>query len=101
MWPLNLTARSFLRLPGATATAWAVFDVAWYRATYADATASLADAPADAVLEFYFETGQSLGDSPNMLFDEAWHRRAYPGIATLVEEGRFPSAFDAWCRGGC
>jgi GT2 family glycosyltransferase len=47
------------------------------------------------------DTGQRLGHSPNMLFDEAWHRRAYPGIAALVEAGTFPSAFDAWCRGGC
>ncbi|HEY4041618.1 MAG TPA: glycosyltransferase [Rhodopila sp.] len=36
-----------------------------------------------------------------MLFDEAWHRRAYPAMAALVEAGHFPSAFDAYCRGGC
>ena len=28
-------------------------------------------------------------------------RQVYRGIAALVEAGQFPSAFDAWCRGGC
>ena len=98
---LNRPARDLLRLPGATSIPWAVFDANWYRATYAEAAAHLDGAPADAVLAFYFDVGQGLGHSPNMLFDEVWHRRAYPGIAGLVEEGRFPSAFDAWCRGGC
>ena len=101
MRPLNLPARDFLRLPGANSTAWAVFDADWYRTTYPQDTAHLAGASADAVLTFYFDIGQGLGHSPNMLFDEAWHRLAYPGIAALVEAGQFPSAFDAWCRGGC
>jgi GT2 family glycosyltransferase/glycosyltransferase involved in cell wall biosynthesis len=100
MWPLNLPARMFLKLPGATSVAWAVFDADWYRATYATDTAALGGAPPDAVLAFYFETGQALGHSPNMLFDEAWHRRAYPGMAAVVADGRFPSTFDAYCRGG-
>ena len=101
MWPLNVPARDFLRLPGATSTPWAVFDAGWYRAAWPAATAHLAEASADAVLAFYFDTGQGLGHSPNMLFDEAWHRQTYPGIAALVSSGQFPSAFDAWCRGGC
>jgi GT2 family glycosyltransferase len=101
MWPLNAPARAILRLPGATSIPWAVFDADWYRASYPDATAHLAGAPAEAVLEFYFDAGQRLVHSPNMLFDEAWHRQTYPGIAALVEAGQFPSAFDAWCRGGC
>jgi GT2 family glycosyltransferase/glycosyltransferase involved in cell wall biosynthesis len=101
MLPLNLPAREVLRLPGATAIPWAVFDADWYRAAHGAATAHLAGASAEAVLAYYFDTGQGLGHSPNMLFDEAWHRRAYPGIAALVEAGQFPSAFDAWCRGGC
>jgi GT2 family glycosyltransferase len=101
MWPLNRPARDVLRPPGATSIPWAVFDADWYRESYPGATAHLAGAPAEAVLAFYFESGQQLGHSPNMLFDEAWHRRTYPGIAALVEAGQFPSAFDAWCRGGC
>jgi GT2 family glycosyltransferase len=101
MWPLNLPAREILRLPGATSIPWAVFDASWYRNRYPDATAHLAEAGPEAVLAFWFDTGQGLGHSPNMLFDEAWHRRAYPGIAGLVDAGTFPSAFDAWCRGGC
>jgi GT2 family glycosyltransferase len=98
---LNEPAREVLRLPGATSIAWATFDADWYRASYSGATAHLADASAEAVLAFHFDVGESLGHSPNMLFDETWHRRVYPGIAALVEAGQFPSAFDAWCRGGC
>lgn len=101
MWPLNQSARAFLKLPGATSVAWAVFDAAWYRSRYAAATAHLADADPAAVLAFHLDTGQKLGHSPNLLFDETWHRRAYPGIAALVQAGQFESAFDAWCRGGC
>ena len=102
MWPpLNAPARAILRLPGATSIPWAVFDADWYREAYAGDTAHLFGAPAEAVLEFYFDVGQQLGHSPNTLFDEVWHRQAYPGIAALVEAGEFPSAFDAWCRGGC
>jgi O-antigen biosynthesis protein len=98
---LNKPAREVLRLPGATSILWATFDADWYRATYPAAASHLADAPPEAVLAFHFDVGESLGHSPNMLFDETWHRRVYPGIAALVDEGRFPSAFDAWCRGGC
>ena len=101
MWPLNAPAHAILRLPGATSIPWAVFDADWYRETYGGDTTHLAGASAETVLEFYFDTGQQLVHSPNMLFDEAWHRQTYPGIAALVEAGEFPSAFDAWCRGGC
>lgn len=101
MWPLNAPARAILRLPGATSIPWAVFDADWYRAAYSGDTLHLTGAPAEAVLDFYLEVGQRLGHSPNMLFDEAWHRQTYPGIAALVDAGEFPSAFDAWCRGGC
>jgi GT2 family glycosyltransferase len=101
MWPLNLSARQFLKLPGATSVGWAVFDAEWYRTTYAGDTASLAGESPGEVLTFYFETGQRLGHSPNMLFDEAWHRRAYPGMAGVVDAGQFPSTFDGYCRGGC
>jgi O-antigen biosynthesis protein len=101
MSSLNASARAVLRLPGATSIPWAVFDADWYREAHASVTAHLAGASATSVLEFYLEVGQQLGHSPNMLFDEAWHRQTYPGIAALVDAGEFPSAFDAWCRGGC
>lgn len=101
MWPLNLSARELLKPPGTTWITWATFDADWYRAAYANATGHLADASADAVLRFYLDAGQALGHSPNLLFDEAWHRRTYPEIAALVQAGQFASAFDAYCRGGC
>jgi GT2 family glycosyltransferase len=98
MWPLNLPARLVLRLPGAPWIAWAVFDADWYRATYPEHAAALTDL--DAALRFYFDHGQRLGHSPNAHFDETWHRAAFPAIGALVAEGRFESAFDAYCRGG-
>ncbi|OJW26835.1 MAG: hypothetical protein BGO51_03115 [Rhodospirillales bacterium 69-11] len=89
-----------LKLPGETLVPWAVFDAAWYRRTYPEATADLADAPPEAVLEFYFTFGQGLGHSPNPLFDEAWHRRSYPGVLARIADGEYASAFDSYCRGG-
>src|SRR5271169_2584118 len=99
MWPINLPAARLLRLPGPYRVTWATFDADWYRTTYAAAATHLAGAPDDAVLRFYLETGQGLGHSPNTLFDEAWHRRAYPEMTALVDAGQFASAFDAYCLG--
>lgn len=101
MWPLNLPARDLLKLPGSAWIAWAIFDAVWYRATYAGATAHLAGAEAGDVLGFYLEFGQVAGHSPNYLFDEAWHRQAYPEVAAQIHAGQVSSAFDAYCRGGC
>jgi len=56
---------------------------------------------AAGLLRYYLETGQPRGHSPNRLFDEAWHRQAYPQIAAGIEAGRYASAFDAYCRRGC
>ena len=100
MWPFDLPVREALRLPGEIAIQWAIFDASWYRATYPDATAPLADRSDQGLLAFYLELGQRLGHSPNRTFHEAWHRRAYPGIADAVGKGLFPSAFDAYCRTG-
>ena len=101
MWPLNLPAARLLRLPGGVWITWAVFDADWYRTTHANAAAHLANASDDAVLAFYLGSGQGLGHSPNPLFEEACHRRAYPEMVPLIDEGQFTSEFDAYCRGGC
>lgn len=101
MWPINLPVRRLLRLPEPAWLTWATFDADWYRRSYPEETAHLADAPAAAILAHYFDHGQSLGHSPNRYFDEAWHRRAYPWTADLVAQGRFESAFDSYCQGGC
>ena len=76
MWPLDLPARDVLKLPGGTETAWAVFDPIWYQAHYPEAAL---DGGAE-VLRYYLEIGQGKGHSPNRLFDEAWHRAAYPRV---------------------
>jgi glycosyltransferase involved in cell wall biosynthesis len=98
--PLDLPAHALLKLAGETDIAWAVFDPDWYRAAHADARAALEAAEPGAVLAWYLEHGQKRGHAPNLFFDEAWHRAAYPGIAALVRDGRVASAFDAYCRGG-
>ena len=100
MWPYDLPVRETLRLPGGTAIAWAVFDVDWYRSAYADAISTLADLSDADLLTFYLTRGQGFGHSPNRYFDEAWHLRAYPGIAAAVRDGHFSSAFDSYCRTG-
>jgi hypothetical protein len=99
-WPLDLPAREALRLPGETAIAWAVFDAAWYRARYREAAAQCPADDPSATLAWYLRFGQRLGHSPNRLFDERWHRQAYPAIAEKVAAGEFASAFDAYCRRG-
>ena len=100
MLPFDMPARDALRLPGETTISWAIFDPLWYRLAYPEATAQLPDMPDRALLDYYLEIGQRLGHSPNRYFNEAWHRRAYPGIAKAVADGQFPSAFDAYCRTG-
>lgn len=97
MWPLDRPARDVVRLPGETAIAWAVFDAVWYRTTYPDAPEAT---PAD-LLAYYLDSGQALRHSPNRLFDEAWHRSRYPGVAAGIAAGRYTSALDAYCRRGC
>src|SRR4051794_10297826 len=100
-WPLDASAPNVLKLPGEATIPWAVFDSQWYRRHYArDAGRVDGDEPA-ALLHFYLEIGQRLGHSPNIFFDEAWHRQRYPNIAAAVEAGTYASAFDAYCRRGC
>ncbi len=100
MPPTALPAREMLKLPGETTIAWAVFDAAWYLATYPDARAELGDADAATVLAFYLDRGQARGHSPNIFFDEAWHLQQYPGPAAAVREGHAQSAFDTYCHIG-
>lgn len=90
-------AQETLVLPekAASAPSWAVFDPAWYRATYPDAP----ELPDDALLEWHLRDGQTRAYSPNRYFAEAWQRRFWPGIQALIDGGAYPSAFDAWCRG--
>ncbi len=94
------SARDTLRLRGQTTIAWAVFDPAWYLATYADTCGELDGADDTAALQFYLSQGQQRGHSPNLWFDEAWHMQRYPGAAAAVREGHAASAFDAYCRAG-
>ena len=96
MWPFDLPAHEALRLSRQTAPAWAVFDAAWYRTTYADVVGALLDGPDDALLGYYLDMGQASGHSPNRYFDEAWHLRTYSGIKVLVDAGAFASAFDSY-----
>ena len=97
MWPLDKFAGEVLKLPGETAIAWAAFDPDWYRTTYPE----VPEGTPGELLDFYLRTGQALGHSPNRMFDEAWHRARYPGVAAGIASGQFHSAFDSYCRRGC
>ncbi|HEY3846747.1 MAG TPA: glycosyltransferase [Acetobacteraceae bacterium] len=97
---LDLPARDVLKLSDHTSIAWAVFDPIWYLQTYPDVSEALPDDEPATMLAWHLRHGQKLGHAPNILFDEAWHRRAYPTIDAMVREGRAASAFDAYCRGG-
>ncbi len=96
----DLPARERLQLAGATEILWAVFDPDWYLASYPDVANHLADHSPATVLAWYLQFGQPRGHSPNIFFDEAWHRHAYPGLADAIRAGHVASAFDAYCRGG-
>lgn len=100
MWPFDLPAKEALRLKGETVIEWAAFDPDWHRMSYPGATRSLAGRPGREVLAFYLEHGQGLGHSPNRYFDEAWHRKSYASIVEAIEQGKFSSAFDSYCRAG-
>ena len=80
--------------------AWAVFDAAWYLATYPDVRAELADAEAATVLGCYLDRGQSAGHSPNIFSTK--HGTCKPTRAPRRRCARASAAsgFDAYCRGG-
>ncbi len=101
MWPLDLPARDVLKLPGDSVLPWATFNPIWYARRYADALQQVGVDDAARLLRYYLETGQGLGHSPNIFFDETWHRERYPGVAKAIENGDYASAFDAYCRRGC
>jgi GT2 family glycosyltransferase len=98
--PLDRSARDVLKLRGETPIAWAVFDPVWYLRVYPEASETSRDPQPATVLAWYLEQGQQLGHAPNLFFDEAWHRRAYPAVEAAVQASRVESAFDAYCRGG-
>ncbi len=100
MWPLDLPAREVLKLSGDSVIPWATFDPDWYVRTYADAVQAVGSDDAAGLLRYYLETGQGLGHSPNIFFDETWHRKRYPGVAAAIANGDYASAFDAYCRRG-
>jgi GT2 family glycosyltransferase len=95
-----LPAREMLKLPGQTAISWAVFEPAWYLATYPDVRSEIGEADDATVLRFYLKHGQPRGHSPNIWFDESWHIKVHPGAAAAVREGHAESGFDTYCRAG-
>ncbi len=101
MWPLDLPAREVLKPAGETSIPWAAFDPEWYCRRYPEVTNHVVADDPEAVPRYYLEVGQGLGHSPNLFFDEAWHRRMYPGIAMAIDAQDYASAFDAYCRRGC
>ncbi len=92
------SARDVLKLEHQATIAWAAFDPAWYLRMHPDVVKALPDRQPATVLAWHLQHGQKLGHAPNIFFDEAWHRHAYPAIDAMVRAGRAESAFDAYCR---
>ena len=89
-----------LTLPSPGVVSWAAFDSEWYLSAYSAVREAVDGSNPTSVLRFYIRFGQGLGHSPNIYFDEAWHRNRYPHVAEAVLQGRAASAFDAYCREG-
>jgi SAM-dependent methyltransferase len=100
MLPTGLSAAKLLKLPGEVSPAWAIFDPTWYKRAYSDACGTLGDTSPTALLSFYLQVGQGQGHSPNRYFDETWYRMEYPEIVQGVQDGRYLSGFDQYCRQG-
>jgi SAM-dependent methyltransferase len=100
MLSTGLAAAKLLRLPGEDSPVWAIFDPTWYARAYSDECATLGNASPTALLGFYLEDGQGQGHSPNKYFDETWYRGKYPDISRGVQEARYASGFDQYCRQG-
>jgi GT2 family glycosyltransferase len=93
------SVRDVLHL-GDGAISWARFDSDWYLVTYPAITKALASHDPADVMQFYLDRGQQLEHSPNMYFDEVWHRRRYARVTEDLNNGTVTSAFDAYCRHG-
>lgn len=97
---MPLPAQKLLHPACPVKPAWAVFDAAWYLATYPDARAVCAGQPRDAALVYYLRVGARLGHSPSPLFDELFYLARNPDIAALIRAGNYASGFDHFCQHG-
>ncbi|BBX47790.1 hypothetical protein GCM10009641_11660 [Mycobacterium cookii] len=100
MLPTGLSAAKLLKLPGEVSPAWAIFDPSWYLRAYSAACGTLSDTSPTALLDFYLQVGQGQGHSPNRYFDEAWYRMEYPEVVQGIQDARYHSGFDQYCRQG-
>jgi SAM-dependent methyltransferase len=100
MLPAGLSAVDLFELPGEATPFWATFDPSWY----ARSNSAAGDLPDNtnptALLSFYLQDGQLQGHSPNRYFDETWYRLAYPAVAQDVQDSKYLSGFDHYCRNG-
>lgn len=79
---------------------WRYFDEEWYIGRYSDATAEMKALELDSVEEYYHAFGCYKGHSPNPYFDEEWYLFTYPDVNQLVEQRKFLSGFDHYCKQG-
>jgi hypothetical protein len=100
MFPAGLSAAKLLKLPGEASPSWAMFDPSWYARAYSAVCGTLGDTRPTALLRFYLQVGQGQGHSPNRYFDESWYRTAYPAIVRGVQNAKYLSGFDHYCRQG-
>lgn len=79
---------------------WHYFDEEWYISRYSDATADMKALELDSIEEYYYAFGCYKGHSPNPYFDEQWYLATYPEVKELVEQRKFLSGFDHYCKQG-
>lgn len=79
---------------------WHHFDEEWYIRRYSDATAEMKALELDSIEEYYHAFGCYKGHSPNPYFDEQWYLVTYPDVKELVEQRKFRSGFDHYCKQG-
>lgn len=79
---------------------WLRFDPDWYRMRYPAADELLRAGRHSSILEYYRESGQKSGHSPNKWFDEAWYLYSYRDVAAGVADGQWQSGFQHYvCEG--
>ena len=100
MLPGGLSTAILLKLPGEAAPSWAIFDPSWYVRAYSAVCGTLGDTSPTALLSFYLQVGQGQGHSPNRYFDETWYRMTHQGIVRGVQDAKYLSGFDHYCRVG-
>ena len=77
-----------------------VFDEAWYRATYEEASQALLRDEAGSAFEYYMKRGAALGHDPGPDFDEAFYLETYPDASWARRSGLYISGAEHYMARG-